>query len=134
MIIPYDGRKKPLGRCDRGENPHMRERSGARVQLALTQLVVVVEPKGFQSIEVKSSAPGTSNSEQLFMDDLSILLVGGDDHGQDTAVEDELHHQVLVVGGVKVGRDYWLQNRFVRNKVASKTEKSSSCLNQSRTS
>ena len=80
-----------MGRCDGGENPHMRERSGARVQLALTQLVVAVEPKGFQSIPVKSSAPGTGNSEQLLMDDWSILLVGGDDQGQDTAVQDELH-------------------------------------------
>ena len=104
------------------------------MHLVFSKLLVTVEPKSFQSIPVNRSAPGPCNSEQLLMDDLSILLVGGDDHGQDTAVEDELHHQVLVVGGVKVGRDYWLQNRFVRNKVASKTEKSSSCLNQSRTS
>ena len=83
----------------------MRKRSGARVHLLLSKLLVAVEPRGFQSIPVKSSAPGTSNSEQLFMDDWSILLVGGDDHGQDTAVLDKLHHLVLVVGCVQVGRD-----------------------------
>ena len=61
------------------------------MQLALIQLVVAVEPKGFQSISVKSPAPGTGNSEQLLMDDWSILLEGGDDQGQHTAVQDELH-------------------------------------------
>ena len=91
------------------------------MQLVLSKLVVAVEPKGFHSIPVKSSAPGPSNSEQLFMDDWSILLVCSDDQGQDTAVQDELHDLVLIVGSKQVGRDYWLQNRFVTNVAASKT-------------
>jgi hypothetical protein len=37
-------------------------------------------------------------------------------------------HYQLLIGGVQVGQDYWLQNLFVRNVVAGKTEKSSSCL------
>ena len=94
----------------------------------LYKLLVAVEPKGFQSIPVECSAPGTSYSKQLFMDDWSILLEGGDDKRHDTAVKDELHHLLLIIGGVQVGHDYWLQNRFVRNVVSSKTHQSSSCL------
>ena len=89
---------------------------------------MAVEPKGFQSIPVECSAPGTGNSKQLFMNDLAKVLVGRDDQGHDTAVEDELHHLLLIIGGVQVGHDYWLQNRFVRNVVSSETNKSSSCL------
>ena len=68
------------------------------------KLLVTVEPKGFQSIPVECPAPGPGNSKELLMDDWSILLVGGDDQGQDTAVKDELHDLVLVVSGVQVGR------------------------------
>ena len=93
----------------------MRKRSGARVHLLLSKLLVAVEPKGFQSIPVECFAPGTGNSKQLFMNDRAKVLVGRDDQGHDTAVEDEL-------------LDYWLQNRFVRNTIAGKTHKSSSCL------
>ena len=78
------------------------------MQLALIQLVVAVEPKGFQSISVKSPAPGTGNSEQLFMDDWSILLEGGDDQGQHTAVQDEVHDLGPTVSSVQVGSRYRL--------------------------
>ena len=103
------------------------------MQLVLSKLVVAVEPKGFHSIPVKSSAPGPTNSEQLFMDDWSILLVCSDDQGQDTAVQDELHDLVLVVCSVQVGRDYLVQNWFIINVAVSKSDKSSSCVIQSRT-
>ena len=98
------------------------------MHLVLYKLVVAVEPKAFQSIPVECSAPGTGNPKQLFMNDGAKLLVGADDQGHDTAVEDELHHLLLIIGGVQVGHDYWLQNRLVRNVVSGKTHQSSSCL------
>ena len=66
------------------------------------------------------------------MDDWSILLVGGDDQGQDTAVEDELH-DLVPIACIQVGCDYFVQNWFIRNVAVCKTDKSSSCLIQSRT-
>ena len=75
------------------------------MHLVLYKLVVAVEPKAFQSIPVECSAPGTGNPKQLFMNDGAKLLVGADDQGHDTAVEDELHHSLLIIGGVQVGLD-----------------------------
>ena len=100
------------------------------MHLVFSKLLVTEEPKSFQFIPVESSAPSLSNSEQLLMDNLSIILVGGDDKGQDTAVKYELHHLVLIVIGVEVGLDNWLQNRFIRNVAAGKADQSSSCLIQ----
>ena len=101
--------------------------------LVFNNLLVTVEPKGFQSIPMECPAPGPSISEQMFMDDWSIVLVGGDDQWQDTAVQDELHDLVLVVCSIQVGRDYLVQNWFIRNVAVSKSDKSSSCVIQSRT-
>ena len=78
------------------------------MHLVFCKLLVTLGPKGFQSITVECPAPGPGNSKQLLMDDWSILLVGGDDQGQDIAVKDELHDLVLVVCGVQLGREYWL--------------------------
>ena len=33
---------------------------------------------------------------------------------------DELHYLLLIIRGVQVGHDYWLQNRFVGNVLADK--------------
>ena len=56
-------------------------------------------------------------------------LVGGDDQGQDTAVNDELHAEFIIIR-VKVGFNESSQNRFVSCKFSSKHLKSSSYFSQ----
>ena len=62
------------------------------------------------------------------MNDSTVVLVGGDDKGQDAAVNDELHAEHLVVWVQQVGLHQWFQNRFVRYILCGKFHKSSSCL------
>ena len=59
-------------------------------------------------------------------------LVGGDDQGQHTAVNDELH-AVFFILRVQLYVDNFLENRFVRHIIAGKQVQSSSLFSQSRT-
>ena len=61
----------------------------------------------------------------------TMELVGGYDEGQDAAVNDELHGELVVVG-VQVRLYQWLENRFVCYVVNSKLFQSSSCFSLSR--
>jgi hypothetical protein len=49
-----------------------------------------IAPEGFQSIHVYRTAPGPIYSEQVLVNGGAVLLVGGDDKGQDTAIHQEL--------------------------------------------
>ena len=59
-------------------------------------------------------------------------LVGGDDQGEYTAINDELH-PVFFIRRVQVHVDNFLENRFVRHIIAGKQVQSSSLISQSRT-
>ena len=59
------------------------------------------------------------------MDGGAVLLVGGDDQGQDTAVNDELHGDFLI-RRKKVGLYDLLYNRFISYIFSCKVGKSSS--------
>ena len=62
-------------------------------------------PKRFQSSHVYWVEPGATDSEEVLDDDGAVLLVGGDDKGQDTAV-----HQELPADGFFL-RDYIIGSR-----------------------
>ena len=51
---------------------------------------------------MQGPAPRPGYLEQLLVDDGAMELVGGDDQGQDTAVNDELHAEFIIIR-VKVG-------------------------------
>ena len=71
-----------------------------------------IAPEGFQSIHVNRTAPGPTDSEQVLVNDGAVLLVGGDDKGQDTAIHHELHAEGFVLRE-HIGFNYGLQKRFV---------------------
>ena len=75
------------------------------------------------------TAPGPTDSEQVLVNDGAVLLVGGDDKGQDTAVHQELHAEGFVLREKIVFND-GLQNWFVGYVLLSKVNQSSSCLSQ----
>ena len=69
------------------------------------------------------------DSEQVFMYFLTELLGGGDDGGQDTAVYDKLHEELLLFR-VKILNHNLFYFRFVLNICCSECSKSSSTLIQ----
>ena len=69
-------------------------------------------PEGFQSIHVYRTAPGPTDSEQVLVNDGAVLLVGGDDKGQNTAIHQELRAEGFVLRE-QIGFNYGLQNRLV---------------------
>ena len=82
---------------------------------------------------MQGPAPRPGYLEQLLVDDRAMELVGGDDQGQDTAVNDELHAEFIIIR-VKVGFNEFSQNRFVSCKFFSEHFKSSSYFSQARAS
>ena len=82
---------------------------------------------------MQGPTPSPGYFEKLLVDDGAMELVGGDDQGQDTAVNDELHAEFIIVR-VKVGFNEFSQNRFVSCKFFSEHFKSSSYLSQARAS
>ena len=86
-----------------------------------------IAPEGFQSIHVYRTAPGPTYSEQVLVNGGAVLLVGGDDKGQDTAVHQELHAEGFILRE-QIGFNYGLQNRFVSYVLLGKGNQSSSCL------
>ena len=86
-----------------------------------------IAPKGFQSSHLYRTAPGLTDSEEVLVEDGAVLLVGGDDKGQETAVHQELHAEGLVLREKIVVND-GLQNRFVSYVLLSEGNQSSSCL------
>ena len=64
-------------------------RSTKAAEIIVSDLVVA--PKCFQSSHMYRPAPRPANFEQLLMDDVAMELGSGDDHGEHTGVDDELH-------------------------------------------
>ena len=78
-----------------------------------------IAPEGFQSSHMYRAAPGATDSEQVLVDDGAVLLVCGDDKGQDTAIHKELHAEFFIFRE-KVAFNDLLQNRFVISNLSSK--------------
>ena len=93
----------------------------------------VEAPKCFHSSHMQGPTPRPCNFENLLVDDGAMELVGGDDQGQDTAVNDELHADFIIVR-VEVGFQNFSQNWFVSCIFSSKNFKSSSHVSQARAS
>ena len=75
------------------------------------------------------AAPGATDSEQVLVDDGAVLLVCGDDKGQDTAIHKKLHAEFFILRE-KVAFNDLLQNRFVISNLLSKGHQSSSYLSK----
>ena len=75
------------------------------------------------------AAPGATDSKETLVDDGTILLVCGDDKGQDATIHQELHAESFVLRE-QVGFNDLLQNRFVISNLLSKGHQSSSYLSK----
>ena len=80
---------------------------------------------------MQGPTPRPGYFEYLLVDDGAMELVGGDDQGQDTAVNDELHADFIIVR-VEVSFQNFSQNWFVSCIFSSIHLKSSSYLSQAR--
>ena len=80
---------------------------------------------------MQGPTPSPGYFEKLLVDDGAMELVGGDDQGQHTAVNDELHAELIIVRA-KVGFHNFSQNRFVSCVFSSEHLESSSHISQAR--
>ena len=80
---------------------------------------------------MQGPTPSPGYFEKLLVDDGAMELVGGDDQGQHTAVNDELHAELIIVRA-KVGFHNFSQNRFVSCVFTSEHLESSSHISQAR--
>ena len=91
----------------------------------------VEAPKCFHSSHMQGPTPRPGYFEQLLVDDGAMVLVGGDDQGQHTAVNVELHAELIIVSA-EVRFHNFSQNRFVSCVFTSEQRKSSSYISQAR--
>ena len=61
-------------------------------------LIIDEAPKLFHSRRMQGSTPRPAYFEELLMNYRTMKLVGRYDEGQDAAVNDELHAELVVVG------------------------------------